>query len=242
VNRSSDDIQSADFKVQPLDLSRPINDQIAAALKTAILSMRLTPGQMISENEIGLMFGASRTPVREAFAILREANLIVTWPSRGTFVSRLSVHEFKSAQFIRESIEAAVIENLCKDGLSRASEASILDNLEGQRRAVDRNDKAAFQTLDDQFHIALANATGLDRVQGALVREKTVLDRLRVFSLDKTDNMARLYAEHGQIFAALQARDAEKAATQLRSHLRLILDTLNDVVAQNGAFFDLEET
>nr|WP_255698737.1 GntR family transcriptional regulator [Yoonia sp. I 8.24] len=223
-------------------MSRPVNDQIAAALKDAIFSMRLTPGQMISETEIGQVFGASRTPVREAFAMLREENLIITRPSRGTFVTKLSVHQITSAQFLRESIEVAVVENLCEGGLSKAAQAELFDNLEKQRRAVEEGDKATFQVLDDQFHLALAKATGLGRIQRALVREKTVLDRLRVFSLDKIDNMASLYKEHDQILRAVQARHAEDATRQLREHLRLVLGTLSDTVSANSAFFDLEET
>ena len=86
MNRKVAIADPAAFAVPSLDFSRPANEQIAAAVKSAILSMRLVPGQMISENEIGQMFGASRTPVREAFAQLREESLIVTWPSRGTFV------------------------------------------------------------------------------------------------------------------------------------------------------------
>lgn len=242
MNQQSDDIRPVDVDVPPLDLSRPANDQIAAALKAAILSMRLSPGQMISEKEIGQLFGASRTPVREAFAMLREENLIVTRPSRGTFVTRLSEHQITSAQFLRESIEVAVIERLCDQGLSEAARAELHDNLENQRRAVGEGDKTAFQILDDQFHLALARATGLARIQRALVREKLVLDRLRVFSLDNTDNMDRLYKEHDLVYNAVQARNLKDATRQLRDHLRLVLGTLSDAIAADRAFFDLDET
>ncbi len=242
VNRHSNGIQSTDDAVLPLDLSRPANDQIATALKAAILSMRFKPGQLISEKEIGQLFGASRTPVREAFAMLRDENLIVTRPSRGTFVTKLSVHQIKSAQFLREAIEVAVVERLCGKGLSEAAAAELHDNLEGQRRACGEGDKTAFQILDDQFHLALARATGLARIQRALVREKTVLDRLRVLSLDKTDNMVSLYKEHDRILRTVQARHAQDATLQLREHLRLVLVTLSDTVSANRAFFELDET
>ncbi len=242
MNQHSDKRRSTCIAVPPLDLSRPANDQIAAALKAAILSMRLTPGRMISEKEIGQLFGASRTPVREAFAMLREENLIETRPSRGTFVTKLSVHQITSAQFLRESIEVAVVERLCDEGLPEAAEAALHDNLEGQRRAVDEGDKIAFQTLDDQFHRDLAGATGLARLQRALVREKMVLDRLRVLSLDKTDNMARLYEEHDQILVAVRARATQQATRQLQDHLRLVLGTLSEAVVENRAYFDLYHT
>ncbi|SOH95537.1 DNA-binding transcriptional regulator, GntR family [Monaibacterium marinum] len=225
-----------------MDTSRPANDQIAAAVKAAILSMRLTPGQMISEKEVGQLFGASRTPVREAFAMLREENLIVTRPSRGTFVTKLSVHQITSAQFLREAIEVAVVERLCQTGVCETADTALHANLEEQRRAVGTGDKSAFQTLDDQFHLALAGATGLGRIQRALTREKMVLDRLRVFSLDRADNMSRLYEEHDRIFKAIRTGDLRNATRQLRDHLRLVLGTLSESIAANRAFFDLNET
>lgn len=76
--------------MERLDFNRPVVDQIYSALKSAILSRELFPGQAVSENEIGQSFNSSRTPVREALSRLRDDGLIVTLPSRGTYVSRLS--------------------------------------------------------------------------------------------------------------------------------------------------------
>src|SRR6478609_3261334 len=90
--------------MERLDFNRPVVDQIYSALKSAILSRELFPGQAVSENEIGQSFNSSRTPVREALSRLRDDGLIVTLPSRGTYVSRLSDKNIRSAQFIREAL------------------------------------------------------------------------------------------------------------------------------------------
>ncbi|HCD85383.1 MAG TPA: GntR family transcriptional regulator, partial [Agrobacterium sp.] len=92
-------------EMEPLDLNRPAVDQIYAALKGAILARQLAPGQAVSENDIGQLFNSSRTPVREALSRLRDDGLIVTLPSRGTYVSKLSEQQIRSAQFIREALE-----------------------------------------------------------------------------------------------------------------------------------------
>ncbi|MBF9030584.1 FCD domain-containing protein [Rhodobacterales bacterium HKCCE3408] len=231
----------APFDVPPLDYARPANEQISAALKSAILAMQLSPGQMISENEVGQMFGASRTPVREAFAQLREEGLIVTWPSRGTFVSRLSVRQIRGAQFLREAVEVSVVERLAATGLPPDAEAELADNLARQRQAVSRSDKTGFQRLDDRFHAILADATGLDRIGPVLVREKAVLDRLRVLSLNDAAYMESLLGEHEAIAGALRARYTSGAVDHTRRHLRRVLDTLSDLVAANRDYFDQPE-
>lgn len=222
----------------PLDLDRPAAAQIYGALKAAILDMTLPPGSRIPETEIGARVGASRTPVREAFGQLRDDGLIVTWPSRGTYVTRLSADRVRSAQFLREALEVAVMERLAEAGLRPEDRARVVATLEDQERAVTAGDRAGFQSADDRFHAALADATALDRVKTLLVREKAALDRLRVLSLTDADHMARLLQDHRGILAALDARDPGRAVAATRAHLRRVLGTLSTLAAAHGDYFD----
>ncbi|MFZ0601199.1 MAG: GntR family transcriptional regulator, partial [Roseiarcus sp.] len=48
------------------DRRRQVSDQVYEALKRAIISLRLPPGALISENRICRQIGVSRTPVRSA--------------------------------------------------------------------------------------------------------------------------------------------------------------------------------
>ena len=241
MNRKSPIIDVSAFPVASLDLSRPAAEQIASALKAAILNTSLAPGSMISENEVGLMFGASRTPVREAFAQLRDDGLIVTWPSRGTYVSRLSERQIRSAQFLREALEVAVVDRLCASGISSEALAALDDNLARQRAAVATDDKPAFQALDDRFHALLAEATGFDRISGLLIREKAALDRLRVLSLNDAEHMTRLLAEHEAILDAVRNGYSGQALDRMRRHLRTVLKTLSGLIEANRDFFDMSE-
>lgn len=224
-----------------LDYARPADEQIAISVKAAILSMRLPPGQLISEKEIGRMFGASRTPVRAAFAQLREEGLVVTWPSRGTFVTNLSLKEIKSAQFLQEAIEATVVRFLCSKGTSEQDQAALEQNLKDQQDAIDTCDDAVFQQLDDQFHALLVKATRYDRIEAALSREKAVLDRLRSLTLTSEGAMERLRLDHVGIKNAVFARDADAAVAQVKTHARLVLNTLSEMVEKNRGYFDLDE-
>jgi len=242
IHLQSNPVQPSSTDVAQLDYTRPADEQIAVAVKAAILSMELPPGQLISEKEIGRKFGASRTPVRAAFAQLREEGLLITWPSRGTFVTNLSLKEIKAAQFLREAIEATVVEQLCVNGLDELHETALVQNLDAQRAAIDTMDEAEFQRLDDQFHRLLVEATGYDRIIVALGREKAVLDRLRTLSLSSEGVMEGLQLDHAAIFDAIQKRDVEKAISSLRTHVRRALQTLSSLVEKNRGYFDLDET
>lgn len=241
MKRNSVAIDTSSLSVTSLDLSRPAAEQIASVLKAAVLNMQIAPGAMISENEVGQLFGASRTPVREAFAQLRDDGLVVTWPSRGTYVSKLSEHQIRGAQFLREALEGAVVEQLCAQGLSPAFMDALEDVLVRQRAAMEADEKLEFQQLDDRFHVLLAEATGFDRIGGLLLREKAALDRLRVLSLSDRGQMARLLAEHEGIFDSIRQGFTGQALDRMRRHLRQVLTTLSDLIDANREFFDDSE-
>ena len=242
MSRTATTLDTEAIRLAPIDLSRPVTDQIATQLRSAILSMRLEPGQMLSENEVGQIFEASRTPVREAFAKLREDGLIETRPSRGTFVSMLSETQTKAAQFLREALETGVTRRLCDVGLPETSRLALEDNLLRQGKAITTNDRPEFQRLDDQFHMLLANATGFGRLSAVLTREKTPLDRLRVLSLNDASHMSRLMAEHEGMFDAIKSGDPDAAVAQTQVHLRSVLDVLSSLVVAHKEYFKPAES
>jgi DNA-binding GntR family transcriptional regulator len=228
----------SDIAFPPLDLNRAAGEQIFSALKSAILKTELPPGCLISENEIGQRFGASRTPVREAFTQLRTDGLIVTRPSRGNYVSRLSEARIREAQFIREGLELANVERLCETGLSETMTTALTGILDMQARAIASGDILEFQTQDDLFHTTLARATGFARSETLLVREKAALDRLRAFSLTDTQHMTSLLEEHSAILTAIRQRDTKAALSATRTHLRSILGALSSLIQANKDFFE----
>ncbi|WP_404404001.1 GntR family transcriptional regulator [Pelagibacterium halotolerans] len=236
ADETTNDLPAISFP--PLDLNRPAGEQIFAALKSAILRTDLPPGCLVSENEIGQRFGASRTPVREAFTQLRNDGLIVTRPSRGNYVSLLSEERIREGQFIREALELANVERLCQNGLSDKMARELTSILDAQERCALNGDMLAFQEQDDRFHTTLARATGFARAETLLVREKAALDRLRVFSLGDTDHTIRLLGEHRAVLDAIRERDAAAAMTAMRVHLRSILGTLSSLIQANRDYFE----
>jgi DNA-binding GntR family transcriptional regulator len=218
--------------------SGPPADQIYGHIRAAILRMEIPPGSLLSETEVGLRFGASRTPVREAFTHLREAGLIVTRPSRGNFVTRLSESRLREAQFLREAIELAVVARLCAVGMPETFVTEAKLNLTRQATAIADNNDIEFQDQDDRFHAILAEATGYPRVPILLAQEKTALDRLRVLSLSDRGHKARLLAEHGDILSAVRARDLVQAQAAMTHHLASVLDLISDLRDSHGDYFE----
>jgi DNA-binding GntR family transcriptional regulator len=112
--------------VLAIDLAeaQPIARQVTRALRQAIVTMRLRPGEMLSEQEIATTLGVSRQPVREAFIKLGEAGLLRVLPQRGTLVVKISRAAVEDARFIRDAVECAVAREAAKRATAAANARS----------------------------------------------------------------------------------------------------------------------
>ena len=135
----------------------PAGIQVYAALRHAIVTLRLRPGQSFSEQGVAQQLRTSRTPVREAFIKLADTGLIEVLPQRGTFVRKISLKAVTDARFVREAIEIAVL----REAVGRLNSdffATARRLIADQRTAAVSNDLERFIALDDAFHRSFAVA------------------------------------------------------------------------------------
>jgi DNA-binding GntR family transcriptional regulator len=220
-----------------LATSEPIARQLTRALRQAIVTMRLRPGEMLSEQDIATKFGVSRQPVREAFIKLGEAGLIQVLPQRGTLVVKISRAAVEDARFIREAVECAVVREVASQ-LSRAGLATLNDSLARQRRAAKAKDAESFFALDEEFHRRLAELAGRPSAWRVVEDVKPQMDRVRFIDMTDAMPMRVLIDQHGAIIAALKTGDPNAAEAAMRHHLSEILRSLPRVAQQHADLFD----
>ena len=207
--------------------SRPIY----AVLRRDIVTLRLRPGERLSENELALRFGTSRAPVREALIRLVEDGLIEVRPQRGSFVSRISLRAMERARFVREALEVAIVRRAAELGLSAEALAGLHAAIAGQLEA--RDDPERFTERDDLFHRGLAAAAGLDSVWDVVEREKAQFDRVRYLSLPTSTPVDVLMRQHHDILAATGAKRPDEAERAIRVHLREVLHIAGDLASRH---------
>src|SRR5689334_20922572 len=147
---------------------------IHAQIRHDIVTLRLRPGERLSENELALRFGTSRAPVREALIRLVEEGLIEVQPQRGSFVSRISLASMERARFVREALGIAIVRRAAERGLSPAAQDKIAAALADQEKA--QADPEQFTLADDIFHRAIADDIGIALIWSVLEREKSQFD------------------------------------------------------------------
>ena len=108
--------------------------RIYSDLRAELVSLERRPGEAISEAEIALSYGVSRTPVREAILKLSDEGLLEIFPQSGIFVSRIPLAALPEAIIIRKALE----ETTARLAAERATSSQILalhSILERQREA-----------------------------------------------------------------------------------------------------------
>ena len=217
--------------------SEPIARQVTRALRRAIVTMLLKPGEMLSEQEIATRLGVSRQPVREAFIKLGEAGLLRVLPQRGTLVVKISLAAVEDARFIREAVECAVAREAA---LRRPRELlpALADNLVRQRRAARAKDVTAFFSLDEEFHRQLAQGAGRPLAWTIVEDVKPQMDRVRFLSMEDATPLRVLVDQHVAVAEAVRAGDAEAAEAAMRAHLAEILRSLPQIAERHPELFE----
>lgn len=201
-----------------------LSDQVYELILASILDGTRAPGTRVVESEIARQLGISQAPVREAVKRLVHAGLVVSVPRHGSYVTEISPAEFAIARTMRASIEAEA----ARIAVSEASKED-LEILRGvvsrMQKAMDADDRAAFRTLDVEFHRTVIASTRRsvlarlwDTLEPMLVSQRAIGDP--AYLGDRT----RVVAWHSDLIDVLADGDAEAAAAAFAEHASGALD------------------
>src|SRR5437762_8309628 len=105
---------------------RKVTDWVYEELKSAIVDLRLAPGDPLREATLADQLGVSKTPIREALTRLEQEGLVETTSFKGAVVSGYSSADLEEIYELRELLEGAA----ARAAATSASEET-LDRLAG---------------------------------------------------------------------------------------------------------------
>lgn len=197
--------------------------QIREAIEHDILSGRLTPGMKLDEEALAARYGASRTPVREAFQQLASHGHIELRPHMGAYVAKLGI-----AELVEMFETMAYLEAACAALASRRHTGADRKQLgaahEACLKAAKRKDPDAFYAANTRFHECVYAASHNGFLAAETLRLRNRLEAYRRESTFHPGLMALTIGEHGKILQAILDMDEVAAAGLMRGHL----DTLRD--------------
>lgn len=212
------------------------SSRIYTELRGELVSMRRRPGEAISEADIALTYGVSRTPVREAILKLSDEGLLDVFPQSGIFVSRIPLAALPEAIIIRKALE----ETTARLAAERATASQILQLrsiVERQREADEAGDRDAFHQADELFHATVADIARHPGIWTLIQHVKVHVDRYRQLTLPVAGRMTQVIAEHEPILAAIEAHDPQRAGIAMERHLDRLLRDISKTQHTNPEFF-----
>ncbi len=192
--------------------------RIAANLRREILAGKYPPGTRIRQEDIAEQFGASRSPVREAFRMLEADGLITLVANTGAWISQLSLSECEEMYQIRERVEPLLLRtsmpNLTQENLERLQ--ALAEQME------ESQDVEKFLQFDREFHL-LSYSGASTALLGDMVQRlwNTTQHYRRAYTrLLATDGFKTAHYEHHLLLAAISRSDTEDAERILYGHIR----------------------
>lgn len=203
-------------------------DAVYQAMRQAIVSCSLRPGERLNVEELAEKFGVSLTPVRGAIQQLATEGLIEIRPRSGTFVANLNHQEIDETFKIRCALECLAgeeaIERITPAQLHRLKE--LLRSL--KKRAVTEQDRALHEKDNSELHQIIIEASGNRKLQEIYNALNAHIKIVRIHAAE-TNWPARIQeeqSEHEAIVAAIEAKDADALKAILRKHIYRAKDSM----------------
>jgi GntR family transcriptional regulator, transcriptional repressor for pyruvate dehydrogenase complex len=230
----------------PVTTRRPISEQVANRILAMIKSGNLRSGDRLpTEQQMGIAFGISRPPLREALKALtlmgvlesrQGGRYMVTDLSPSRLVAPFNVMLSVSDYDVHEHFEARSIVDLELIRLAALRATSDQKRLIMQHAVDGRaflDDPVAFRLLDTEFHQSLNEASG-NQLLTALAQGlyDIGLDMRRVAS-GLPGVIRKSVTQHIALAEAVTAGDQARAVEAGRRHLEHVRDTT--IIAMNNA-------
>ncbi len=199
-------------------------------IRTLIDHGDLLPGARVPERELCERFAVSRTPLRECLKVLAAEGLVELLPNRGARVATLEDEHLVHLFEVIAALEAEGGRLAC-----RRIAPDALADIQGLHHRMHahflRRELPEYFALNQAIHGAIMDAAGNPvlgtthaGLAGRITRARYMSNRMR------PDRWQSAMDEHGAILEALVARDAERLATLLATHLANKRDIITEAL------------
>ena len=200
-----------------------LRERVLRALRAAIVSGELTPGEVYSAPSLAATFGVSATPVREAMLDLAKENLVAVVPNKGFRVTVVDEEQLDQITAIRRLLEPPVVAEVtalipAEDfaGLRRLAQEIV----DGARAG----DLAQYTEADNEFHLRLLAYSGNQRLVDLVAELRGQTRLVGLASLLDRGQLVSSAREHLELMDLMQRRDAAAVEAFMNRHINHIQD------------------
>jgi DNA-binding GntR family transcriptional regulator len=195
-----------------------LGDAAYQAIRDAIMSSKMKPGDRVSEYMVAEWLNISRTPAREGLRRLESEGLLAAHPKRGLMVANFdetAIHELYAAREILESMVAALAARLATD-----AEISALQHMLEREAALVKSPAKMFEH-NIEFHTMVAQAAR-NRYLSKFLQSlsDTLSAHRRVSTLVSPQRRDEVLRDHRELVDAIARHDEQAARAAAQRHIQ----------------------
>jgi DNA-binding GntR family transcriptional regulator len=189
------------------------SEAVLEAIKHAILTGELKPGQALVETELAAHLGVSKTPVREAFKTLAGTGLIVMSTYKGASVREIDRTHARCIYDMRLLLEPVAAMRAVAGHRDWSAARRALDAAATAADAAERS--LANRAFHREMYLACGNSLLVRTLDD--LRDQTALVSAAAWA--QRPSWDREAAEHQAILAAAERGAGEEVRDLMRSHI-----------------------
>ena len=187
-----------------------LSDRAYTDIEEMIVTLKLVPGNAISESELSAHLGIGRTPIREALQRLARERLVAILPRRGIVVSEINVSSQLRLLEVRRELDRLIARSAARR--ANDDERALLRELAaGFEQSASANDDINFMRIDRDFHLLCSSASHNEFAAGAMSLMHSLSRRFWFLHHRLAADMPRTAKLHAAMARAIAAGDEERA-------------------------------
>lgn len=200
---------------------------VDARLRAAILSGELVAGEKLRSEHLAAEWGVSPTPLREAFQRLAGEGMVIIEPQRGARVAAIDPTEAAEFYELRLVLDPKALRSSMAARVKgeeadtyRAAVKTAYQRLTARHRSV-----PDYLDAHRAFHLSLLSGCTNRQLYRTVVQLHDHTQRFQVTGAG-AQRRGDPAVEHAELYEAVMAGDARRAATILTGHLQATLDAV----------------
>ncbi|MEX0311904.1 MAG: GntR family transcriptional regulator [Tateyamaria sp.] len=201
------------------------SEGIARRLTEAVHEHRVLPGTKLSEDEVGEVFGVSRTIVRQALRAMAHEGLVSIERNRGAFIAKPSVKDAREVFEARALLEPQTARAAAER--ATAADVALLErHIEQEHAALAAGEAGRALKLSGLFHIEIARVADQQTIEAFIQQLVSRSSLVIALYWQRRNALCESHAHHA-LLDAFRDNDADKAEELMKGHLVDLVSQLN---------------
>jgi DNA-binding GntR family transcriptional regulator len=205
----------------PVERAETLTEQAYGEIEELIVTLRLKPGQVLSEQSLSGSLGIGRTPIREALQRLALEGLVTILPRKGILVSEINPQRQLLVLEVRRELER-LLARACAERATPEQREKFFEIAAGMEKAAKTNDDIAFMRLDRELNLLTVDAARNDYAARSMKLLQGLSRRFWYMHYRMAADLprcARLHADQALAIARANGKQAAEATDALMDYV-----------------------